>query len=384
MDDLKTIRNAYGDPAPPTMREITQARALLEQAPAPRRRWFAAGLGVLATGAAAAVAVATLGAGGGGAAPSSTEQAAPTAEQMVLAAAHKAEKRSAKRYLTVHNQHCFALPVSAKTGPYLMRTCDETWQWAARDRAKDSAIWSRDLPIKPLSPQDAALWKRAGSPRKLPYQEDPKNNPDMYQLDPTPWKEDTSDRDEDSGKFSLPGLDREVTAAQLQDPAVIRQAMKEAVRREKKMPPGAGAPSGRPAPPGRRTEPEGPGQAVVRVTGALQDLPLPPKGWAEVIRALSGVPGVRAVGRVTDPVGRPGVALEGPRTAGGQTTMERVIFDPETGELLASTSAIVTPGSGTGAPYDAAYRPGVVIGSDVSISREWTDRRPTAPEGARR
>ncbi|MGI5166369.1 hypothetical protein ACQEU3_18630 [Spirillospora sp. CA-253888] len=378
---MKTIRDAYGDPAPPTMRETAQARALLGQAPAPRRRGLAVGLGVLATGAAAAVAVAALGAGGGGVAPSPSAQAAPSAKQMVLAAAHKAEKRSAKRYLTVHNQHCFALPVRAETGAYLMRTCDETWQWAARDRAKDSAIWSRNLPIEPLSPQDAELWKKAGSPRKLPYQEDPKRYPDMYKVDPTPWKEDPSDRNENSGKFFLSGLGREVTAAQLQDPAVVRQAVKQAMAREKKMPPGARAP-------GRQAAgPQGAGQAVVGVTIALQDLPLPPKGWAEVIRVLSDVPGVRAVGRVTDPIGRPGVALEGLRTAGrdigGHSLMERVIFDPETGELLASTSTIVDPGSGKGAAFGEGHRKGVVVSSDVSIRREWTDQRPTSPEGAR-
>ncbi|WP_067486263.1 hypothetical protein [Actinomadura hibisca] len=382
MDDLTTIRTAYGEPAPPTLQEITQARALLEQAPAtaPRRRWLPVGLGVLATGAAAAVAVATLGAGGGGVTPSpSAPQAAPSARQMVLAAAHQAEQRTTKRFLTVHSRHCFALPVRAKTGTYLMQPCDESWQWAARDRAGDSAIWSRNLATKPSSPRDAELWKKAGSPRGLPYRDLPERYPDMYKVDPTPWKEDPSDRNSNSGKFFLSGLGREVTAAQFQDPAVIREAVREKLNQRKRLPPGVKVAPG-------RGEPEGPGQALVRVRSTVQDLPLSPKGWAEVIRALSDVPGVVAVGRVTDPLGRSGVALEGTRTngRGSARTLERVIFDPRTGELLASTSTLVQPATGKNASFGEGYRPGTVVSSDVSIRREWTDRRPTAPEGVRR
>ncbi|MFC7730812.1 hypothetical protein [Actinomadura keratinilytica] len=263
------------------------------------RRLFGIGLGLVAAGAAAAVAVATV--GSGGAAPPGPS--APGPREMVLAAAVQAERQADGRYLVTHVRNCHAEPVEAKTGDYIVQPCDEMWSWRARDRAGQSAVWTRDLGARPQTPRDEALWKRAGSPRTFPYHQDRTALPDLYRTAPTPWKEDPSDRNENSDRFFL--LGRWLTADELRnlptDPKQLEKLLT--------------APSTRPPVLRGPRKPTGPGQKIVEATLAVSELPLPPKVWAAFIRMLADTPGVRAVGRVADPLGRPGVALEAPRTA---------------------------------------------------------------------
>ncbi|WP_067812267.1 CU044_5270 family protein [Actinomadura kijaniata] len=330
-----------------------------------RRRTTAFALTAAATAATAAVAAAVVGVGDGtpGRQGSGPAAAPPDARQMVLAAAHQAERRATGRYLTVHDRSCFSLPVRHEVGTYFIAVCDELWQWQARDRthdrARNSAIWSRDLPRRPLTPRDEALWKKAGSPRTFPYQELPKKFPDYYKIGGTPWKEDAGKRDSNSGKFFVPGPGKEFSARQIQELPTDPEALRKIFLPDL----------------GKRTIATGPGEDIDRLSGAVSDLPLPPKVWAGLIRMLTGTPGVRAVGRVTDPIGRPGVALEAPRSTsarGGRgpvTTMERIIFAPGTGELLASVSTTVKPG---------ADMP-KVMNSRVRISATWSDTKPGSP-----
>ncbi|MEU6041700.1 CU044_5270 family protein [Actinomadura sp. NPDC047616] len=330
------------------------------------RRPLGIGLGLVAAAAATAVAVATV--GSGGAAPA--QRSAPGPREMVLAAAVQAERQADGRYLVTHVRNCHAEPVKARTGDYIVQPCYENWRWRARDRANESAVWTRDLPARPQTPQDEALWKRAGSPRTFPYSQDPKALPNLYRTTPTPWKEDRSDRNENSDRYFLPLTGRSLTAEELRnlptDPKELEKLLT-------------------PRPPkgvvmDRRASmtPTGPGQKIVQATLAVSDLPLPPKVWAAFIRMLTDTPGVRAVGRVTDPIGRPGVALEAPRTApasGGGTSMERAIFDPDTGVLLATVSTTVKRGT----KEPAVYRPGTVENYEVIVKSEWTDSRPSRP-----
>ncbi len=61
MDELRTIREAYGEPEPPTLREMTEARAATAGRRARRVRFgwqLRLGVGVAAAGAAVAAAVA--------------------------------------------------------------------------------------------------------------------------------------------------------------------------------------------------------------------------------------------------------------------------------------------------------------------------------------
>jgi hypothetical protein len=327
---------------------------------------------MVAVAAAAAVAIATVGSSGGGAParhgnlPVTTAADGP--KQMVLAAAVQAERQKLGRYLTVHSRHCFTLPVRAKVGTYFIATCDETWQWQARDKENNSAIWARDLARHPLTPRDKALWKKAGSPRTFPYQEDPKRFPNMYKAEATPWKEDPSDRNENTAGFFIPGKGREISAKELQDMPTDSQSLRKLFLRDPNDPKFK-----------HGGIPVGAGQDIVELAIATQDLPLPPKTWAGVIRLLTETPGVRAIGKVKDPLGREGVALEAPRTSHNKdgddgTSMERVIFDAKTGALLAQSSTTVDPGSNK-----PGYLPGTLENYDVRISTTWSDAKPTRP-----
>jgi hypothetical protein len=394
MNDLRSIRDLYDDPPAPSPDVVHAARRRMTEPVAGRPRsrpgWrFRAGLGVVAAGTAAAVTVPALLAGGPPDTPGPEPR--PDAKQMVLAAAHQAERQPLGRYLTTHSRHCFAQPVKAESGTYFVQPCNETWQWRARDRAADSAIWTRDLPTMPQTPADRRLWERAGSPTTFDYHQDPKALPDLYKTTATPWKEDPSDRNEDPATFPLGS--KNYTARELQElptdpeslraillpepkpfpPSVPDSELSEEQRQKVRLREKLRAQSGKRAP--GRMQPTGPGQDIVKVESAVAGLPLPPKVWAGIIRMLAQTPGVRAVGRVTDPVGRSGVALEGIRT-GSQTgsAMERLIFEPATGRLLASTSTVVTTGKA-----EPEYGPGRLEGYRLNFSSVWTDRRPTTP-----
>ncbi|MFI6316613.1 hypothetical protein ACIBG8_03795 [Nonomuraea sp. NPDC050556] len=62
--------------------------------------------------------------------------------------------------------------------------------------------------------------------------------------------------------------------------------------------------------------------------------PLSPTVRAAAYRMLADLPGVRSLGRVTDPKGRQGQAFTHTAPGGGGST-SRIILDPETGQSLA-------------------------------------------------
>ncbi|GAA3974081.1 hypothetical protein GCM10023085_65710 [Actinomadura viridis] len=330
------------------------------------------GLGLVAAAAATAVAIAALGPGGVPGTGGEVTLRADGAKQMVLAAATQAERQTDDRYLVTHSRDCHAEPVRAKTGNYFVQPCWEMWRWQARDRANDSAIWSRDLPARPQTAEDEKLWKRAGSPTTFPYHDDPKALPKLYRTKPTPWKEDPSDRNENEKGFFLMGLGRTITAQELQNLPTDPKELEKILTRPERAPKPSTNPRAR-----RHSKPTGPGQKIVEMGSAVSGLPLPPKVWAAFIRMLADTPGIQAVGRVTDPLGRPGVALEAARTGGpmNKTSMERIIFDPKTGALLAEVSTFVKAEDN-----ERNYRPGTVTSYSANIETRWTGSRPTSPK----
>ncbi|HEV2378096.1 MAG TPA: hypothetical protein VGS19_38770 [Streptosporangiaceae bacterium] len=62
---------------------------------------------------------------------------------------------------------------------------------------------------------------------------------------------------------------------------------------------------------------------------------------ASVYKVLAALPGVQTVGRMTDPLGRPGYGVEIPQ-GGGEN--EVIVVSPATGELLADELVVATPG----------------------------------------
>ena len=127
---------------------------------------------------------------------------------------------------------------------------------------------------------------------------------------------------------------------------------------------------------------------VALTAGMLGGAPLPPQVQAAFIRALAAQPGVHAIGYVTDPLGRRGVALasdDHPVTVTGQfgapkaeqgsyRSRQVLISNPGTGALLAQEEQLTTPGG----PY-AQEPPGFVINYLAVRSASWTDAQLTPP-----
>jgi hypothetical protein len=105
----------------------------------------------------------------------------------------------------------------------------------------------------------------------------------------------------------------------------------------------------------------------------LAEWPLTPQTRAAVYRMLADLPGVRSIGRVTDPLGRPGVAVARAEHNQGFGTFERqLVFHPESSAFLASQTILRTPAAGApGRP------PGTRLGYYALAVAEWVDQLPT-------
>jgi hypothetical protein len=99
------------------------------------------------------------------------------------------------------------------------------------------------------------------------------------------------------------------------------------------------------------------GEAFVIIGDLLRSAPVPARVRAALYRAAAHIKGVRFAGKVTDPLGRSGLAVELPNPE----ARNRLVFDPETSELLAEETVLTKR-----VPYmDAA--PGTVVGSRVVL-----------------
>ncbi|MCO6010159.1 hypothetical protein NE236_34860 [Actinoallomurus purpureus] len=102
------------------------------------------------------------------------------------------------------------------------------------------------------------------------------------------------------------------------------------------------------------------------------DLPLRHEIRAAVLRMMADLPGVRAVGKVEDALGRTGqgVAISG---LGLDGTELRWIMDPETGGVLGVQEVVTGPGR----------RPaGAIVAEKAYASAAWTDDTPDADAAA--
>ena len=99
-------------------------------------------------------------------------------------------------------------------------------------------------------------------------------------------------------------------------------------------------------------------------TGMITDMPLSPAQRAAAYRMLAGLPGVRSLGRVTDPAGRHGTAVElTSRTDAAGTEASILIVDPRTGIGL-TESYLVTIIAPDGLSSDPLSKVASVLGPE--------------------
>jgi hypothetical protein len=372
MDEVRMVRDSYPEPAPPTAQEIARARALLNQPPRrslPRLGW---GLGgAVAAGTAAAVAITLT----GGRTPAPPGPVPLDNRTAVLVAAEKAERQPTGTYWYSNKIQGQSYIMRPKTGTYAITgALTETFKWWGAKSGMGEAPYGRDLPARPLTAHDAALWRKAGSPSSFRVWSGDAHH--TYTTKATKWVADTPDT-RGGGEF-LGGKSLEDLQNLPTDPAKLAEMFLSQTELSK----AAGLPPGKTLP---RLEP---GFKIVRVATLLEGAPIPPKVRAGLMRALVAQPGVHAIGTITDPLGRRGVALAaddrvttvtdefgGPKAEQGSYRSRAVIiFDERTGALLSQQEELTTPGG-----RYSEMKPGFPINYWVVRSENWTDTKPSPP-----
>ncbi|MGI5486278.1 CU044_5270 family protein [Microtetraspora malaysiensis] len=349
---------------------------VLERVPARRRLLLSPGralLGLAAVAAAVAVAApAMLSDSTTSLVPapgtSSHPTTEPTARQILLAAAVAVEKAPASgdywRTATV-NQWMLTDP----TRSYVLEGSRSLETWLAkRPDLQYWRIW-QDLGIKPATPQDEAAWRAAGAPTSWRY---PKNMK-TEELFSVPFGrpleaaagERTAERLRGKWKGSagdLAGQDmtwKEVRAIP-SEPDKLRSYLEERIGRLEL----AGS--------GMDVE-EARAHILLRdCVGIISGLPASPEVRASAYRILASLPGIRAEGEMTDPLGRRGQTLSyQEEIEPGLFTQVQLVVDPSTGQLLAEVRTNTTKLA------DGRQAEMRVSTSFQAIG--WTDERPELP-----
>jgi hypothetical protein len=252
-----------------------------------------------------------------------------------------AQPMSAKTVLLTAAEHAAAAPASGKYW-HVLRVQSSAYysdrgkywmlgrQLIARWSRPDGRSWSgfRTLGAVPMTAKDAPAFRRDGSP------------------DPNPVAPGLV---KDTGPTTFSVCDRDMTFKQVQalpsEPGALKAALKRAIPRDH---PTAG-----------RTADE-----VVKncVTDLLSFVPAPPKVRAAAYRMLAAMPGVTAIGKVTDERGRQGVGLH---VRVMRDVADTVIIDPGS-SLVLSTSRTVPDVPGK-------------VDKELYVQVGWTDTPPAVP-----
>ncbi|MFF4238478.1 CU044_5270 family protein [Actinomadura geliboluensis] len=272
------------------------------------------------------------------------------------------------------------------------RQGNETWI----DAAGRSRLTHIDMPDVPLTAQDKEKWRAAGSPEWVTIP-NPEGGDAEFRLDMSertsgrmPWPESVE-------RFygmtprqiaELPTSPEELEKVLLNLKGHWHAVSKDGEKEE----------------PIRALRGQERIRALSDVAGTLlSTAPAPPAVRAAVFRMLAGLPGVKAEGPATDPLGRPGTAVSLPLkttaplglfTAPKQlgTYRRQFIVAPGTGSLLAIRDLVATPPHGSrplppgdnGKPRslkaenmpDRFHKPGELAAYQAFEVAEWTNAQP--------
>lgn len=120
---------------------------------------------------------------------------------------------------------------------------------------------------------------------------------------------------------------------------------------------------------------------VLRRAADLITMPVEPAVRAAAYRVMAELPGVRGLGRVTDPLGRAGVGIAFPDTFQGPlgSVEQRLIVDPSTGAMLAEQVVLVEPSAKA---RKAGLDAGTTVNYEATTRMSWGERQITVPENA--
>jgi hypothetical protein len=350
------------------------------------------GLGLAVTAGAAAVAVLVATAGnaappsatrhgasstGHPASPGGGQPALSPAAVLLLAAANAAKAPSTGRYWHVIMTSRGIDPVAkgGVIGPpeptgslYAIDVRGRSQTWDALSPRDRSWLISQDLGAHPASAADEKAWRRDGAPTswRLGLPNPVTHRPFVISMRPSPAQatsHDTNGMVGNIGKYRM-------TIGQLRalpaNPAQLKSVIAEHVFRSQPV-----------APKVAPTDDE----QIFQLATQLLYAPLTSQVRAALFHVLASLSaGVRAVGRIHDPLGRVGYGFAVPTVgldAPGQEDL--VVIDPTSGSLLAEEFVVTEGGQDTTAGAGYTWKAGQVISYTAVQHAGWTDATPTLP-----
>jgi hypothetical protein len=320
-----------------------------------------------------------------------------TAREILLtAAAHVASGPVIGKYWRVQMIGGLLVPAGTTAHPYdlALRTYADQWN----PRLAGQRFWqiTRQLGARPASPADAGAWRAAGSPTSWHSGQQPVSYPGGY---PVQWNNplaattaasprsaswQVSDGTVGFVEGDLAGL----TAAQFRQVSTRPRQVKALLRRY-----------------ALRAHCHYPGCSTVdqlvwaEALMLLQD-PVSAPVRSATFKVMAGLPGVRLIGPMADPLGRRGYAIApgrqypnpGPRDF---NPINVVMIDPHTGTLLATAQLAPMPSTVhclafnarnqcVGSSYIGRSYPGQIDDYVAVISEGWTNASPQLPPPAAR
>ncbi|MEU6034252.1 hypothetical protein ABZ801_02465 [Actinomadura sp. NPDC047616] len=245
---------------------------------------------------------------------------------------------------------------------------DTVWiadQWIAHDPRTRSWFVTRDVAARPRSGADEEVWRRAGSPRRWRLNQQGVSQSPIEGQDLVTNGEWAAAVPGDPGGRGLYLGNWWASVRDVQglpaDPARLRARIVAKSDGSRDM-----------FDPSTSKNPD----TLAFQVGArlLMDVPVAPKVRAATYRMLAELPRVRSLGRLRDPLGRPGVGVAMTEAGPDGSTVERqLIIDPGTGLLLADQKMVVRPGG-------SGLRPGWRVSYSARQDAGWTNTEPVLPE----
>ena len=412
-----------GADSPAARRILDQIRAQATPAVGRTRRFHRIGRRTLATAAlaatAAGAAVAVLVSTAPGPAPRSAASAPrppkvlprPThqvtahpvsARQVLLTAAeHVSAGPASGNYWRVRLVGGYTFPAGTTAHPYDITVTTSADQWNPRTPGvKEWAIF-QDLGARPATPADTAAWRAAGSPKSWHSGLSARQKSGWLGGFPVQWMDTlaattspspatasstVSDGTVGYVEGDLPGLNAaQFSAVPSSEPAIAKilggyyAQLRYCAQNPRKC----------------STK----NQVIWAEAVMLLQNPVSPQVRAATFRVMAGLPGVRTLGLMTDPLGRTGYALapagQDPNAVPQNFNPLRVILiDPQTGSLLATEELGPMPRTLRCLSFDRKNR---CVGSAyvgrsyryqvddfvAIISQSWTNAAPVPPPPAR-
>ncbi|MFF7649224.1 CU044_5270 family protein [Streptomyces sp. NPDC007983] len=216
-----------------------------------------------------------------------------------------------------------------------------------------------DAAVEPRTARDRERWRAAGLPKEVTLAAEEGGGKLALRMENRGRKRPTVDRTNLGDEIAALGA-RNVTYADLRklpgDAAKLKESLADLYTED------------------GGSEIEDRTEWMWQQAAGLITLPVKPGVRAAAYRVIAGLPGIRSLGEVTDPLGRKGVgfalpAIEGPMYG---AVRSELIVDPATGALLADRQTLTKPNAKAA---EAGLTAGTVVNYTATVKAEWTDRQ---------